>query len=43
MGEDRVTRLLKKELKRAKDDHAVKMEELGSNEDTTCNGSLSDW
>ena len=43
MGEDRITRLLKKDYKRAKSDHAAKMEELSSNDDTTCNGSLGDW
>lgn len=42
MGDDRITRLLKKDLKRAKSDHDAKMDEL-SVEDTTCNGSLSDW
>jgi hypothetical protein len=43
MSGDRVTRLLKKDLKRAKEDHALKMEELGSAEDTSKNSCLGDW
>jgi len=40
---DRVARLLKKDLKRAKSDHATKMEELGCEDDNSKNGSLGDW
>jgi len=40
---DRVARLLKKDLKRAKQDHQTKMEELGSDDDTSKNSSLGDW
>ena len=42
MGDDRLTRELKKTLQRAKSDHDSKMGEIEV-EDTSKNGCLGDW
>ena len=42
MSGDRLTRELKKTLKRAKEDHVSKMDEMES-DDTSQNGCLGDW
>lgn len=42
MSSDRLTRALKKTLKRAKEDHKEKMDELEL-EDSSRNGCLADW
>jgi hypothetical protein len=42
MSSDRLTRALKKTLKRAKEDHKEKMDELEL-EDDSRNGCLGDW